>query len=105
MSVEMTLVIPSHVAVIVHSKNASVSANGNIRYLETALENGSCVLSNFKGDARLFGVFGDILVAVQPGVGGRAVLREGVQNELKLEAEYFIEAESIHGSVILAPQE
>jgi hypothetical protein len=105
-SVEMTLVIPNRLAVIVHSMNASVNANGSIRFLETALENGHCVLSNFKGDARLFSSSGDIFAATQPGVGGRGISKNGqLKNELTLEGDYFIEARSLNGSVSLVRQE
>lgn len=101
MSVEMTLIVPKHIAVVVHSKIASVLATGDIAFLETVLENGHCILKNFKGDARLFSVFGDIAAEVQAGVGGRAISKEGVTNELKLEGNYFIEAESTNGTVSL----
>ncbi|MBT8262211.1 MAG: hypothetical protein KJO05_05280 [Bacteroidia bacterium] len=105
LSVEMVLTVPPNVAVVVHSKNTSVIAEGTIAYLETVLEKGHCTLQDFKGDARLFTVFGDISVAVHPGVGGRAISKEGVTNELKLEGDYFIEAESINGLVSLVRQE
>ena len=38
MSVEMSLIVPKHIAVVVHSKMASVVATGDIAFLETVLE-------------------------------------------------------------------
>jgi hypothetical protein len=104
LSVEMVLVIPNDVAVIIRSKNASVLAKGKMVFLETALERGHCILENFQGDARLFSIFGDIYVWAQTGVGGRASSEKGeVRNALKLQGDFFIEAESVNGSVSLVP--
>jgi hypothetical protein len=102
LSIEMTLRIPSNLAVVVRSKTASVYVEGNLSFLETILGEGQCDLSQFIGNAQLYSVSGDITVAALPNVGGRALSKGGkVQNDLSLEGTYFIEAESVRGSVRL----
>lgn len=102
LSIEMTLRVPSNLAVVVRSKTASVYVEGNLSFLETILGEGQCDLSQFIGNAQLKSVSGDITVAALPNVGGRAFSKGGkVQNDLSLEGAYFIEAESVRGSVRL----
>ncbi len=102
LSIEMTLQVPENLAVVIRSKSASVRFEGNISFLETALDNGNCELSRFRGNARLYSISGDITVDALTNVGGRAISEEGsLYNELELEGVYFIEATSKQGSISL----
>jgi hypothetical protein len=102
LSIEMTLGIPEKTAVVIRSRSAYVRSQGKLKYLETVLSEGTTDLANFIGDARLYSQKGDISVVVVGNVGGRAVSTYGsVQTDLPLQGEYFIEASSIQGDVIL----
>ena len=102
LSVECSLTVPSDMAVVVRSSLASLEARGGLAYLEAVLSDGNITLENFSGDARLETVTGDITVEAIPGVGGRGVSTQGVtKNQLPLEGNYFIEAKSRSGSVVL----
>lgn len=102
MAIEMKLTVPSYMAVEIQSKLASVFAEGKYKNLLVSLENAPCHLHNFSGNAHLKTVSGDITVVAYSTVSGTAVSQHGiVKNELSSDGKFFVEAESINGSIIL----
>ena len=102
MAVEMELIIPQTISIEIKSKLASVETRGPIGNLAISLGNGSCSLKGFKGNAHLKTVAGNITVQAQKDVSGKAISKNGtVQNDLSSIGEFFIEAESINGNIML----
>lgn len=102
MALEMKIILPKKMVVEIKSKLATVNANGAFKNLNISLENGGCVLTDFKGNAHLKTVAGNIAVHAQNGVSGKATSKHGtVENNLSNIGKFFVEAESINGSIML----
>jgi hypothetical protein len=106
LSVDMTIELPKGKSVIINSKYGSVRAMGAYEYFEVALENGSCQLRSFYGEARLYTINGNIDADALPGVGGRVESRYGsTSNQLPDNYRRRIEARSIYGNIRLSPSQ
>lgn len=102
MAVEVELIIPETISIEIKSELASVETLGPMSNLAVSLKNGSCVLNNFLGNAHLNTTDGNITVVAQKNVSGKALSKHGtVQNNLFSTGEFFVEAESINGNIIL----
>lgn len=102
MAVEMEIVIPKTMSIEIKSVLASLETTGAIKNLAVSLENGSCVLNDFSGNAHLKTTTGNITVFAKSNVSGKAISTHGiVQNELSLNGKFFVEAESINGTIKL----
>ncbi|MCZ4317677.1 DUF4097 family beta strand repeat-containing protein [Aequorivita viscosa] len=102
MAVEIMLFIPENISVKIKSELASLEATGNIKKLAVSLQNGSCTLTNFLGNAHLKTANGDISVLAKMHVSGRAISKHGtVNNTLPKDGRFLIEAESVNGNIML----
>ncbi|MBT0606976.1 DUF4097 family beta strand repeat-containing protein [Aequorivita echinoideorum] len=102
LSVSLQIHIPENFTIKINSKKASVFTVGNFEIIEMGLEEGNCVLQNFKGNAKLQTKSGDITVYAKEGVSAEAISKNGsVQNQLPKKRKFHIKAESINGSIML----
>jgi len=101
-AIDMEITIPETMKVEIQSKIASVTGKGTFKNMFVALENGTCLLKKFKGNATLYTKKGAIVVHAKPNVTGEAVSKKGtILNELPKAGIYKIIAESITGSITL----
>jgi len=101
-SIEMELIVPESMDIAVFSSLASVNAIGNFNMLRTELYNGNCLLEDFSGNAILQTRLGTISAFCEPNVAGIANSKDGkIINKLPKRAKYTVNAESIHGAIIL----
>jgi len=101
-AIDMLITVPENLSVEIRSKIASVTGKGTYENFFVALENGTCLLKNFKGNATLYTKEGAITVYAKPTVTGQAVSKKGtVLNELPKTGKHKIIAESITGSITL----
>ncbi|MBK5214716.1 MAG: hypothetical protein JJE55_13755 [Flavobacteriaceae bacterium] len=106
MAVEMQITLPKSMAIEIKSKLASVYINGAFENLNISLENGSCVLSDFLGNAHLKTIAGNIAVLAKKDVSGQAISKKGaVENTLAEHGKFLVVAESIKGSISLSQTE
>ncbi len=102
MAVELVLFIPETTSVEVKSKLASLETLGTIKKLAVSLQNGSCILTDFSGNAHLKTVDGNIIVKAKREVLGNAISKNGsVENTLLKQGEFLVEAESVNGSIYM----
>lgn len=102
MALEMQITLPKKMAVEIKSKLASLNATGTFKNLIISLENGSCVLTNFSGNAQLKTIAGNITVRAHKNVSGKAISRNGtIENMLLKQGKYVVDAESINGNISL----
>ncbi|WP_339701208.1 hypothetical protein [uncultured Marixanthomonas sp.] len=105
-AIDMIVTIPESMQVEIRSKIASVTGKGAYDNFFVALENGTCLLNNFKGNATLYTKEGAITVYAKPVVTGQAVSKKGTTlNQLPKTGKYKINAESITGSITLLQTE
>jgi hypothetical protein len=103
LSIEMELTLPKGLSLYVFSKRASVKATGHYNQLNVSLATGTCLLSNFKGNALLLTKEGDIRVTALNSVRGEASSITGtVVNKLSTYGKYTLIAESINGNITLS---
>ena len=101
-AIDMLITVPETLQVEVRSKIASVLAEGTFDNIFVALENGTCHLINFTGNATLYTKEGSILVYANPSVTAQATSKKGkIINQLSESGTYKITAESITGSITL----
>ena len=101
-AIDMLITVPENLSVEIRSKIASVTGKGTYENFFMALENGTCLLNNFKGNATLYTKEGAITVYAKPTVTGQAISKKGtVLNELPKTGKHKIIAESITGSITL----
>ncbi len=106
MAVEVDLTIPQTISLEIKSKLAAVTAEGMIYELAVSIENGTCVLTNFTGNAHLKTTDGNIRVRATSTVSGQATSTHGtVENKLWGNGKFFVEAESINGDISLLQTE
>ncbi|WP_026450960.1 hypothetical protein [Aequorivita capsosiphonis] len=102
MAIEVEMYIPETISVEIKSKLASLETKGKIQNLSVSLQNGSCILTDFSGRARLKTITGNIELKAQKEVSGKAVSRNGtVVNTLFKEGKFLVEAESINGDIYM----
>ncbi len=102
MAIELQMTLPNEMAVDVKSKLASILAYGSFKNLSFSLENGSCILNDFSGSAQLKTIMGNITVLAQKNVSGKGISMNGtVENKLSEQGKFFVEAESVNGSISL----
>ncbi len=102
MSIEFKITVPETIAVEIKSKLAAVNTNGTFKNLNISLENGSCILNAFSGNAQLKTIAGNITVYAENNVSGKVISKNGtVENRLYKQGKFLIEAESINGSISL----
>lgn len=100
MALQMEIFIPDNISISIKSKLASVITRGTFNNLAIVLENGSCVLNNFSGNARLKSLNGDISVFARGNVSGSAVSKSGtVDISLPPSQKYLVVAESVNGNI------
>ena len=100
MSVALEFIVPNFIDLELSTSMGSVNLTGNYRSVEVYLENGNCQLNNFLGDAIIKTHEGDIWVAAQEHVSGRAFSKSGkVLNYLPGSAIYTVVAESLNGDI------
>lgn len=101
-AIDMVITVPETMKVEVHSKIASVIGEGTFNNVFVALENGTCHLKNYTGNATLYTKQGAIEVYASPAVSAKAISKKGnIKNELPKHGKYKIKAESITGSITL----
>ncbi|PVW15298.1 hypothetical protein [Marixanthomonas spongiae] len=101
-AIDMVVTVPENMNIEIRSKIASVTGSGAFENMFAALENGMCLLHNFKGNATLYTKQGAITVYAVPNVAGEAISKNGaVTNELPKTGRYKIKAESRTGAVTL----
>lgn len=106
LSIEMEIVVPPQISLRLKSKIASVIATGNYKNVEIGLDEGSCVLKDFSGNAILLTKLGNITVYAKDEVSGTGVSRHSeVKNTLPKKGKFHIEAESINGAISLLQME
>ncbi|PKA82808.1 hypothetical protein ATE92_0947 [Ulvibacter sp. MAR_2010_11] len=102
LAIEMYIKIPESMEVEIDAKIASVEGNGSFKSFVVGLENGSCRLYNFTGNARLLTKAGEITVYTTKNAKGQALTREGtIYNELPTTGKFTIYAESSTGAISL----
>ena len=100
MALQMEIFVPSNISITVKSKLATVNTTGKFKKLAIVLENGSCVLTDFSGNAHIKSTNGDIGVIADKNVSGRAISKNGtVEINLPQEQQYTVFAESINGNI------
>lgn len=101
-AIDMEIIVPENLNIEIRSKIASVKGNGTFKNMFVALENGTCLLNNFEGNATLYTKRGPITVYAVPKMAGEAISKKGVViNELSKNGSYKIKAESITGTIKL----
>jgi len=106
MAVEVDLTIPQTISLEIKSKLAAVTAEGKIYELAVSIEDGTCVLTNFTGNAHLKTTDGNIRVRATSTVSGQATSTHGtVENKLGGKGKFLVEAESINGDISLLQTE
>lgn len=102
MAIELQLSVPSQIALFIKSSLASTAIDGHHQNIEVALRNGSCRLTNFKGNAHIGTIGGNITVSAQKGEAGRASSIVGkVENLLPNRGKNQVVAESYSGDISL----
>lgn len=102
MAIELKITVPKTIAIEIKSKLTSVNTNGTFKNLNISLENGSCVLNYFSGNAQLKTIDGNINVYAQKNISGKAISMNGtVENRLSGQGKFLIDAETINGSISL----
>lgn len=102
MAVEVVLHIPERISVEIKSKLASVETTGKIQNLAVFLQNGSCSVIDFLGNAHLKTDVGNINVSAKKNVSGKAISKNGtVENTLPKNGKFLVEAESINGNIYM----
>lgn len=102
LSIEMEITVPPRISLQLKSKIASVTATGDFKNVEIGLDEGSCVLNDFSGNAILLTKLGNITVYAEDQVSGTGFSRHSeVKNMLPENGKFHIEAESINGSISL----
>lgn len=100
MALQMEIFVPTNISVVIKSKLSSVFTKGKFKNLAMVLENGSCVLTDFIGNAHLKSTNGDINVIASKNVSGEAISKNGtVEIELPKSQLYTVFAESINGNI------
>ncbi len=106
LAIEMKITLPKEMAVEIKSKLASINTEGIFKNLDISIENGSCILTNFSGNAHLKTKGGNITVWAKNTVSGKAFSKNGtVENELPNHRKFFVEAESSSGNISLLQTE
>lgn len=101
-AVEMEILIPNTISIEVKSKLASLETIGPLANLAVFLYNGNCISNNFSGNAHIKTVNGNITVQAATNVLGFAISENGkVENLLKNNGKFILEAESINGNIML----
>lgn len=102
-SVTVTLSIPQHLFVSITSNTAAVFAEGTFEFLYVDIEDKSCVLQNFNGNADIKTNKGTITVLVEnKNTSAKAITTYGtLENALGKNGIFTIYAESVHGNITL----
>jgi len=102
-SIALTVIVPEGLNVSVTSDIASLKAMGKFDFLTVALDEGSCELLNFLGDADIKTKKGDIYVeAIKNNVSGAGFTKYGILlNELPNGHTFIVDANTLHGDITL----
>lgn len=105
-AIEMEFRIPQNMDVYVQSALGTVEADGIYRNLRLELEEGSCLLTNFEGNAYLSTNNGNITVYSKNTRVSSANTTNGTfTNNLPAVGVYSLEAESVNGDITLRPSQ
>lgn len=101
-SIGMEIIVPRDMELHLSSMLASVIVKGDYKMVYIGLENGSCNLIDFSGNASLQTKSGSITVTAKGNTSGIAISKSGsTLNELPERGKYFIKAESTTGAISL----
>jgi len=101
-SIEMELLLPSHIAVFIQGAIVSVDTEGTFRKIHLELDTGNCLLTNFNGDAQLNTKNGNITVYGDSNVFAIGETKRGtLRNELSSPGKFSVKAQSVNGDIIL----
>ncbi len=102
MGIEVEVTVPENLEVEIKSKLTSVIATGTFKNLNISLENGSCSLYEFLGNAHLKTRTGNITVQAQNEVAGKTISKKGtIVNKLSSQGRFLVFAESTNGNIWL----
>jgi len=101
-SIEMEIHLPKNLEVVVKASIASLETVGVFKTVHATLDNGNCVLTNFKGDATIHTKNGNITVYAQETVSAVAKTKRGkLINQLPKTGVFLINATSVNGDITL----
>ncbi|EDM45494.1 hypothetical protein SCB49_06792 [unidentified eubacterium SCB49] len=101
-AITLDVIVPENLFVTISSKIASLECHGNYQYFQAYLNQGTCVIKNFKGNGKINTKIGDISILNTQDVGILAISEKGIVTGRPYQEQFYnLKIKTVSGDITI----